>query len=150
MPSARKIERSPKRLKTVKNSAAQSKPEIASQMIGQASTSVLVIEDEAVVAMILEDMLVDMGIQVLTCTTLDDALTDIESGSFDAAIVDMHLRGESGMAAVEMLLSQKIPFLVLSGGDQSALHARYPQVLTMAKPFDKADLERAVRCLLDR
>ena len=134
----------------MKDFVSSEKPEVAVSMPTQASTSILIIEDEAAVAMILEDMLIDMGMQVLPCTTLDDALTDIESGTFDAAIVDMHLRGESAMAAVQRLRVRGVPFLVLSGGDQSALRSAYPDVLTMTKPFDKAELEQAVRDLLTK
>lgn len=110
--------------------------------------SILIIEDDAIVTMLVEDMLLDMRLQVLTSSTLENALFDIESETFDAAIVDMHLRGESAMAAIELLLERKVPFLVLSGGDQSAFRTRHPQVVTMAKPFDKAELEDAVRTLL--
>lgn len=110
--------------------------------------SILIIEDDAIVAMLVEDMLVDMQLQVLTSATLENALFDIESENFDAAIVDMHLRGESAMAAIELLLARKLPFLVLSGTDQSSFGAAYPQVATMTKPFDKGELEDAVRALL--
>ncbi len=110
--------------------------------------SVLIIEDDAIVTMIVEDVLLDMGIQVLTSPTLQNALFDIESESFDAAIVDMHLRGESAMVAIDMLQARKLPFLVLSGTDQSSFRATHPHVATMAKPFDKTELEDAVRALL--
>lgn len=110
--------------------------------------SILIIEDDAIVTMLVEDMLLDMRINVLTSSTLESALFDIESETFDAAIVDMHLRGESAMAAIERLQTLKVPFLVLSGIDQSSFRMAHPGVMTMAKPFDKAELEDAVRTLL--
>ena len=111
--------------------------------------SILIVEDDAFVTMIIEDVLLDMGVQVLTSPTLENALFDIESEAFDAAIVDMHLRGESAMAAIELLQARKLPFLVLSGTDQSSFRATHPQVVTMTKPFDKSELEYAVRALLE-
>lgn len=110
--------------------------------------SILIIEDDAIVTMLVEDMLLDMQIHVLTCPTLENALFDIESERFHAAIVDMHLRGESAMPAIDALLARNVPFLVLSGTDQSSFTSAHPQVATMAKPFDKTELEDAVRRLL--
>lgn len=110
--------------------------------------SILIVEDDAIVTMLVEDMLLDMDITVLTSPTLENALFDIESETFDAAIVDMHLRGESAMDAIESLLARKVPFLVLSGSDQSSFRLAHPGVMTMAKPFDKVELEDAVRALL--
>ncbi len=118
-------------------------------MHASSQKSILIIEDDAIVTMLMEDMLLDMRIEVLTSSTLENALFDIESERFDAAIVDMHLRGESAMPAIQALLSRKVPFLVLSGSDQSAFSTAHPQVATMTKPFDKAELEDAVRRLLD-
>jgi CheY-like chemotaxis protein len=111
--------------------------------------TILVIEDDPIVAMIVEDVLIDMGIGVLISATLENALLDIEAVNFDAAIVDMYLRGESALAAIDLLLEQKLPFMVLSGTGQHAFRQQYPQVPTMAKPFEKHDLEQAIRQLLD-
>ncbi|MEP7185227.1 MAG: response regulator [Rhodanobacter sp.] len=116
--------------------------------MGSPQKSILIIEDDAIVTMIVEDMLLDMHVRVLTSSTLENALFDIENETFDAAIVDMHLRGESAMPAIELLQARKLPFLVLSGNDQSPFRASHPQVVMMGKPFDKAELEDAVRALL--
>lgn len=117
-------------------------------MPNQTPKTILLIEDDPIVAMIVEDVLLDMGIGVLVSPTLENALLDIEGVNFDAAIVDMHLRGESAQAAIDMLLEQKLPFMVLSGTGQHAFNQQYPQVPTMAKPFDKRDLEQVIRQLL--
>jgi len=111
---------------------------------------VLIIEDDAIVAMIVEEILLDLGLRVLTSSTLDSALVDIEIGAFDAAIVDMHLRGDSAYPVVEALLQRKLPFIVLSGADQSTFSAAHPQVKVLGKPFAKTDLEQHVREMLSR
>jgi DNA-binding response OmpR family regulator len=112
------------------------------------SPRVLVIEDDAVVAMLVEEILLDMGLQVLTSPTLDSALVDIEIAAFDAAIVDMHLRGDSASPITRVLLDRKTPFLVLSGLDQSGFTLRHPQIQALLKPFDRAALEAAVHKML--
>ncbi len=117
-------------------------------MPNNTAKTILVIEDDPIVAMIVEDVLIDMGFGVLISSTLENALLDIEAANFDAAIVDMHLRGESAQAAIDLLLEQKLPFMVLSGTGQQAFSQQYPNVPTMAKPFDKSDLEQVIRQLL--
>ena len=111
---------------------------------------IMVVEDDPVVAMLVEDMVRDMGHEVLINLTLDQAMFEIEAGEIDAVLLDMHLRGEDGRPILLELLARKIPFLVLSGSDQSALKSEFPQIRIVAKPFNKVALEDAVRELLGR
>lgn len=110
---------------------------------------VLLVEDDATVAMIVEQILLDMELRVLVVSTLDYALVEVEMAQFDAAIVDMHLRGDNADQLVDALLLGRIPFMVLSGADQSAFQAAHPQIPLLRKPFDKAELERCVRSLMN-
>lgn len=111
---------------------------------------VLLAEDDATVAMIVEQILLDMELRVLVVATLDYALVEVEMGNIDAAIIDMHLRGDNADQLADALLLGGIPFMVLSGADQSAFHAAHAQVPVLRKPFDKAELEQCVRGLLNR
>jgi CheY-like chemotaxis protein len=58
------------------------------------SRRVLVVEDDPVVAMVIEDTLEAMGLGVLVDLNLVDALNDVEASPFDAAMIDVGLRGE--------------------------------------------------------
>ncbi len=111
---------------------------------------VLLVEDDAIVAMLVEQILLDMGLQVLVVATLDNALLETEMADFDAAIIDMFLRGDRADELTEMLLVAKVPFMVMSGADLSAFHAAHPEIPVLAKPFAKADLEQHVHGLLNR
>ena len=65
-------------------------------MTEQAETRsrVLLVEDEAMIAMLIEDMLVELGCDVVaTAAKLDDAVSLAQSGSFDLAFLDLNLRG---------------------------------------------------------
>ena len=110
---------------------------------------VLLVEDDAIVAMLVEQILLDMELQVLVVATLDYAMVELEMASFDAAVIDMHLRGDRADQLVDMLLLGKIPFMVLSGGDLSDFRSAHPQVTVLGKPFDKSELEQCVRGLLN-
>jgi DNA-binding NtrC family response regulator len=109
---------------------------------------VLLVEDDAVVAMLVEQILLDMELQVLVVATLDYAMVELEMASFDAAIIDMRLRGDRADQLVDKLLLGNIPFMVLSGGDLGDFRAAHPQVRMLGKPFDKSELEDCVRRLL--
>ena len=109
----------------------------------------MVVEDDPVVAMLVEDIVRDMGHEVLVNLTLVQAMFEVETDEVDAVLLDMHLRGEDGRPILLELLARKIPFLVLSGSNQSALKSEFPQIRIVAKPFNKAALEDAVRELLD-
>ncbi|MFK2875728.1 response regulator [Rhodanobacter hydrolyticus] len=119
-------------------------------MHSQTSTlgRVLVIEDDPVVAMVLEDVLQKLKLEVIVDLSLANALTEIESGEFDAVLLDMELRGESARPALLAMMAQNVPFVVISGSDQSALVAEFPQLCVLMKPVSSAELQRIVRSLL--
>jgi DNA-binding response OmpR family regulator len=109
---------------------------------------VLLVEDDAVVAMLVEQILLDMELQVLVVATLEYAMVELEMASFDAAIIDIHLRGDRADQLIDKLLLDRIPFMVLSGSDLGDFRVAQPQVRVLGKPFDKAELEQCVRGLL--
>ncbi len=109
---------------------------------------VLVVEDDPVVAMVVEDTLRGMGLDVLIDLSLVDALREIDASEFDAALIDVGLRGESARPVMLALLEKGIPFAVMSGGDLSALAAEFPQICMVSKPLDMKSLERIVLELL--
>ena len=109
---------------------------------------VLVVEDDPIVAMLVEDIVRDMGHDVLINLTLEHAMFEIEDGQIDAVLLDMHLRGEDARPILLDLLARVTPFMVLSGSDQSGLRGEFPGIRFLAKPFGRNDLEAAVRDLL--
>jgi DNA-binding response OmpR family regulator len=111
---------------------------------------VLIVEDDPLVAMVVEDIVREMGHEVFINLTLAHALFELDDGEVDAVLLDMQLRGGDARPLVLELLARKIPFLVLSGADQSALKREFPQIGLLPKPFGKAALEDAVRELLNR
>ena len=56
---------------------------------------IIVVEDEMLIAMLLEDMLADLGHQVVAVVPrVNDALVAVEKETFDFAILDVHLSGQ--------------------------------------------------------
>ena len=61
-----------------------------------AARSILIVEDEPLIAMMLEDFLESLGHSICaSCDSVADALTEVEKGGFDLAILDVNLKGEN-------------------------------------------------------
>jgi DNA-binding NtrC family response regulator len=110
---------------------------------------VLIVEDDPVVAMVVEDTLRGMGLETLVNLSLLDALYELETSDIDAALVDMRLRGESAHPIVLALVARDIPFVVMSGTDQPELTAEFPQIRIVLKPLSVQTLEQITLELLD-
>lgn len=106
---------------------------------------VLVVEDEALVAMLLKDMLSDIGHDVvITAGRLQDALTAAAEAEIDFAVVDLNLRGESTFEVGERLKARRIPFFFATGYGAAGLPAAWTGHPTLQKPFQPSQLEEAV------
>jgi CheY-like chemotaxis protein len=100
------------------------------------SRSVLIVEDEPLIAMMLEDFLESLGHKVAgICETVAEAVSRIDAGGFDVAIVDVHLKGERVWPVAERLAEKGIPFAFATGGHVDAPPAAYAGVPILAKPF---------------
>jgi DNA-binding response OmpR family regulator len=96
---------------------------------------VLIIEDEPLIAHTLEDALIDAGFQIAGVVgKLEKALSLIESGACDVAIIDANLAGVSASPAAIALASRGLPFIVTSGYSQEQLPGRFPGATFIQKP----------------
>ena len=77
--------------------------------------SVLVVEDEAVIAMMNKAWLTRMGFRVRVESSLDTALGCLDGGAFQLALVDMNLGGKSSDPLIEKLRAIGIPTLLATG-----------------------------------
>ncbi len=110
---------------------------------------VLLIEDEGVVAMLLEDMIADLGHEVsAVASQLPEALRLASAGAFDAAILDVNLHGQPSYAVADLLAARGIPFVFATGYGTPGLAAEYRHVPTLQKPFMTRELERVLRHLV--
>lgn len=108
---------------------------------------ILVVEDEYIVAQDLSRWLQRRGLQVIgPAPRLERARALIASEAIDAALLDIHLRGELVFPAAEDLAARCIPFVFLSGFGRSIVPDRFAHIRLLDKPvsFDvlSADLEQ--------
>jgi CheY-like chemotaxis protein len=101
-----------------------------------AARSVLIVEDEPLIAMMLEDFLDSLGHKVAgTCESVAEALARVEQGGFDVAIVDIHLKGEQVWPVADRLADRGIPYVLATGGHIDPPPPAHAAVPILAKPF---------------
>ena len=102
---------------------------------------ILVVEDEEMIAMLLEDYLQDMGCEFAGhAVTVADAMRILDGPqAFDAALLDMNLRGELVTPVATALSAAGIPFCFMTGLGADAATG-FPSAPTIGKPFDQGRL----------
>ncbi len=108
---------------------------------------ILIVEDEPLIAMMLEDFLDALGKEVAgTADSVQSALDCVSQGAIDAAILDVNLRGgEKSWPVADALADAGIPFVLATGGDVVANgHGTRP---VLAKPFTMNAVEKALEAL---
>ena len=106
---------------------------------------VLVIEDDALIAMLLSELLAGMGHDVCaTAATEADAVIAATRHRPDLMIVDARLGGGSGVSAVEEILRAGPVAHLFISGDAEKVQTRQPGAVVVRKPFRKAELARAI------
>ena len=100
-------------------------------------------------ALELEEFLIDAGFKVAAIAgKLEKALALIESGDFDAAIVDANLAGVSSSPLASALTARGLPFIVLSGYTSEQLQGAFPGSLFLQKPCRPAQLIQALNTIV--
>ena len=113
-----------------------------------AACRILVVEDEALLQMLLEDMLTDLG-----CTDIEaaaspqEALALLEQNTFDFATLDVNLNGQTSYPVADALTKRGIPFLFSTGYGEH-MRDEYRASPMLRKPFRFEDLERQVTSLV--
>jgi len=97
---------------------------------------ILIVEDEPLIAMMLEDFIQSLGHEVSgNCDSVGSALAEVEKGNFDLAILDVNLKGESVWPVASALRAKDIPFVLATGGHVDPPPAEFANVPTIEKPY---------------
>ena len=109
---------------------------------------VLIVEDEVMVAMLIEDMLTDLGCVVAgSATTLEDAMRLATDAEFDCALVDINLQGQPIFPLVDLLRAKGMPFAFATGYGDEELRGVDRETPILRKPFREDDLARVLALL---
>jgi DNA-binding response OmpR family regulator len=102
---------------------------------------VLVVEDEALVAMLVEDALLDAGFGVIgPAATVEEAMSLLARERPDAVVLDLNLAGETSTPVADALAARGIPYVIATGYGVSGLPAGHQDAMVLAKPYDPAEL----------
>lgn len=116
--------------------------------MGERRFRVLIVEDEMLVAMNIEDMLLDLGHEVAgLASRLEPALQLAREGDFDLAMLDVNLAGEQSFPVADLLIDRRIPFLFATGYGAKGIADQYQSAVVLQKPFRARDLEEALNAL---
>jgi two-component sensor histidine kinase len=104
---------------------------------------VLLIEDEALVAMMIQECLREFGYQVLgPIGTAGEAEARVRDGQFEAAVLDINLGDGAVYPIADLLAARGVPFVFVTGYDADSVEPRFRQVPVLQKPIEREMLKR--------
>jgi len=110
-----------------------------------APLSVLVVEDEPLIAMMIEDFIDILGHSLAgTCESVAEALVKVEEGGFDTVILDVNLRDGPCWPVADVLKDKGIPFVVATGGHVEPPPPAHADAHQLAKPFTLDGVQSAL------
>lgn len=112
----------------------------------------LVVDDEFLIVLDLEALLAEAGAEIVCQSSPDKARAALDSGTFDFAVVDLHLgRGIDGGLSVAALLHERgIAFVFLSGVSSNDPQVTRFNAPLVEKPYRPEALVATIRQLLDK
>ena len=106
---------------------------------------ILVVEDEAMISMLLEDMVLDCGGEIVgPAAKFDDALELAHQAQFGVAVLDLNLNGTLSYPIAEVIRRRGIPVIFATGYGTDGLLDRFSDCPTLQKPFSQQDFAEAV------
>ena len=107
--------------------------------------SLLIVEDEGLVAMMMEDLAHELGVrQVYVCADVASALEVARTAPIDCAVLDLWIRDGSSMPVADALAERDVPFFFSTGSDASAMAAHHGHRPAIGKPFADDDFKRTL------
>jgi DNA-binding NtrC family response regulator len=106
---------------------------------------VLVVEDEALVALQLEDMLTDLGCAVIgPAARVHQALDLLDGCRLDTAVLDLNVAGELVYPVADALARRGVPFIIATGYGAGAVAVPYRRRPILQKPFLLSQLRQVM------
>jgi CheY-like chemotaxis protein len=111
--------------------------------------SVLLVEDESMVSLLVEDMLKSLGCAIVwQASNLAEAAIALRNNAPDVAVLDLNLDGELVEPVAEQLAGERIPFVFATAYGRQSVPERWASRLVIQKPFRSETLGAALRTAL--
>ncbi|HEY4584914.1 MAG TPA: response regulator [Brevundimonas sp.] len=116
-----------------------------------AGRRVLIVEDESLVAMLLETILADLGCDVVGPeSNIEDGLTAVaDVAGLDAALLDVNVAGREIFPVAEALKAKGVPFVFSTGYGEAGLPEHWRGNPTVQKPFTEGAIREALMTALN-
>lgn len=115
------------------------------RLTNETAKRVLIVEDEVLLAMQLEDMLTELGYDVVAqAMRITEAMELARDISIDFAVLDINVAGEESFPVADILCQRSIPFTFATGYGIDGLMNGYSEFPVLHKPYSQADLERTI------
>jgi len=110
---------------------------------------VLLVEDEGLLALMIHDMLEELGLKVVaSAAQLKKACELATTATFDVALLDVNLGGEFVFPVARILRDRKIPFLFSTGYGAPSIDQEFSNAPAITKPFSVEQLDEKLRAVL--
>jgi CheY-like chemotaxis protein len=107
-----------------------------------AGKRVLLVEDEMLVAMMMKDMLTDLGFSVVgPYGRISEALPVARANDLEAAVLDINLNGELVYPVAEALVARGVPIVFVTGYGVESIDQQFSQIPVLQKPIERKVLE---------
>ena len=115
-----------------------------------AGRRILIVEDEAMIALLIQDVLANLASEVVgPAARIDTALALAVAEPIDLAVLDLNLAGELVYPVAEALAGRGIPFVFITGDGQIGIAERWRDRPSLPKPFRASQLAGVLRATLD-
>jgi CheY-like chemotaxis protein len=120
-------------------------PPQAVERVSLSDKRILLVEDSMMIALDAQALLQGAGADVEIAGTVADALRALKLSTFDAAVLDINLSGETSFVVADELLERKWPFIFATGyGESLMIPERFQRVPLVTKPYDEKSLRAAL------
>lgn len=111
--------------------------------------SVLLVEDEVMIRMMVADMLEELGYVIAgEAGDIDDAVRLVQTADFDIAILDVNVNGKVVTPVAEAVQLRGLPFVFATGYGAQGLPEKFRDRPTIQKPFQVETLARTIESVL--
>jgi PAS domain S-box-containing protein len=126
----------------VKGQNGKAAPDASVRPITVAGNRIMIVEDEALVALALREALDEMGFSVLgPFNRISEAMVALRNNRVDAAVLDVNLGGELIYPLADVLTADHVPFVFITGYGAEEIEPRYANAPILQKPIEPGALQ---------
>ncbi|TKT73373.1 response regulator [Afipia massiliensis] len=112
-------------------------------------TSILLVEDEVMIRMMVADMLEELGYTISgEAGDIDEGIRLVQAIDFDIAILDVNVNGRVITPVAEAVQMRGLPFVFATGYGAQGLPEKFRDRPTLQKPFQIETLARTIETVL--